>query len=90
MATPAVGLHPHVSMAFITKLFLVGITVHTRILKADKILLAAHPLIYPIALANGGVPPMVQELHMFRPHEILRLHTVLIFGSGLALTVPIL
>ena len=68
-------------MALIAELLLVGMALHARILKTDDILLTLLIDILPVAVPEGLITPMIYELHVRGPHEMLVLNAFP-FGLG--------
>ena len=68
-------------MALIAEILLVGMTLHTRILKTDNVLLSILVDIIPVTFPEGLITPIVYELHVRGPHEMLVLNAFP-FGLG--------
>ena len=78
MTVPAVGFHACIIVALVTEIFLVGMALHTGILKADPYLLTLRIHIPPVAIPQGPVPQVIEQLHVRGHHELLALNTLLL------------
>ena len=77
MAIPAIGFHRHIIVAFVAEFLLVRMAVHAAVLQAHIELFAARIAdVLPVIVAHHRIPPVVQKLHVFGPHELLGLHAL--------------
>lgn len=75
MATPTIRGYPNIIVALIAKLSFVRMTIQTGVLKAGGKLFSAQTQIFPIALPDRFIPPLIQQLHVVVPHELFGLDT---------------
>src|SRR5512143_1029971 len=77
MAGPTVRCYRHIVVAFVAEFLLVRMAVHAGILKTHIYALSGTIYINPVSVTDDRIPPVIQQLHMLRPHKILGLNTLL-------------
>ena len=68
MALPAEGGNPHIVMALVTKLALVGMAIHAGILQALVVYLSCATYIEPVGVPDRLISPLVQHFHVLVPY----------------------
>src|SRR5512139_1725647 len=71
MAIPAERLDRQVVVALVAELLLVRVALHAAVLQAHVPALPVRRALVPaVVVADDGVAPLVQDLHMLGPHEL--------------------